>query len=179
MKLRFTSALRSISIVAVALFSLVPAYGQTSSATPPTNEARQAHAWRLLFRQSVTYNRLADEADAAGKPDPHFRRILATRLHLSDFDAASLLRISLAYQAEEDPVRKQIAAEIMAYRARLPFDRKALGKDVVRPPDLGPLHAQEDEIALRYRDLLRNAMRPEDFQKMVSRIQITFGVTLQ
>jgi hypothetical protein len=186
MQLRFISATHirnlviagTITIASFCCFSSACAQS-SSTAVPPSNDVREAHIYRLLFRQSLAYNRLADEADAAGRPKPHFRRILANRLQLSDADAASLLRLSLAFQAEIDPIQKRAVAVKAAFLANFPLGVKAPWQDARPPVELGDLLTQEDTIALRYRDLLQNDLRPEDFQKMVTRIHATFGQTLR
>jgi hypothetical protein len=141
----------------------------------PSSEAREAQAYRSLFRQALTYKRLADEADAAGKPDPHFRRILANRMQLDPADDASLLRIAQTYQKEIDPIRQRVGVVMKEYLAKFPGGIKPSWIDATPPPELSLLHSQDDAIALQCRDMLQSAMRPEDFQKVVSSIRTTFG----
>jgi hypothetical protein len=129
-------------------------------------EAQEAHIYRLLFRQSITYNRLADEADAAGDPKPYFRRLMPNRFKLDDYDSASLLRLSLAYQVEIAPVRKQIDAAKDAFLAKFPFGFRYPGMDMTQPAEIGELQDRENAITIRYRDLLRNELSSEVFQKV-------------
>jgi hypothetical protein len=187
----FKGCSTSFGLAGIMLFACLPValYPQdsysasrpqpSSTIEPPSNEVKEAQIYRLLFRQSLTYKRLADEADAAGAPKPHFRRILANRLQLSEADAASLLRLSLAYQAELDPIQNKIDALKAAFLAKYSLGVKAPWQDARPPEELGDLLNQGNAIALRYRDLLQNDLTPNGFQNLVTRVHVTFGQTLR
>jgi hypothetical protein len=134
--------------------------------------------YRTVFRQATLYQKLADEAEASHNPKPYFRHILATRFALSDDDGASLNRLSISYEKEIDPIQKQVVEIIKRFHARFPSGIIGPGMDPDAPPELAALQKQEDAVTLRYRDLLRNSMREDAFQKFHAKVLETFGKPL-
>ncbi len=151
------------------------ALGQPSSNIAATQGKTDKIAYRILFQRTLLYKKLADEAESAHQPKPHLRHVLAHRYGLSDDDSASLERIAIAYQAAIKPVHDQIVAVAKQYRARFPFGVIPPGADATPPPELAQLQLQEDAVTLLYRDLLRNSMREENFQKLNQRVATDFG----
>ena len=146
---------------------------QTTSVTSP--DKADIKAYRTLFQRDLICNKLADEADAAHDPKPYLRKVLMHRFDLSEADSASLDRLSIAYQHEIDPIHEKALAIISQFHARFPLGIIPRGADASPPPELVQLQQQEDAVALRYRDLLRNSMREEDFQKLQAKVRKTFG----
>jgi hypothetical protein len=136
-------------------------------------------AYRILFRRTLLYKKLADEADAAHTPKPQLRNILPNRFDLDKADSASLERLSLAYQVEIDPIHAQVVAAIAKFHARFSSGIAQKGADDTSPPpELAQLQQEEDAVTLRYRDLLHNSMREEDFQKVQAKVRDAFGKPL-
>ena len=109
------------------------AFGQQATTVSASPDKQDAIAYRTLFRQTVLYKKLADEADATPSPKPQLRRILATRYGFSDSDSATLLRLALAYQAEIAPIHQQVQALIRQDQARFP-------SGIIPRPAQIPLH---------------------------------------
>ena len=158
----------------ISVFWSAALYAQTPPSLSVEN-IRQAHVYRLLFRQTLAYERLAGEAETTDAPKPYLRRILKNRLDLSDTDAANLLRIAQGYQTEVAPLRQAIAKEKAVVRSAFPFGVIPAGMSPKSPATLNDLHAQEDGLALRYRDMLRNAMTAENFQHLVTKLYASFA----
>jgi hypothetical protein len=151
------------------------AVAQQASASIVSPDRANAQAYRTLFRRALNYNKLADEADLAHTPKPHLRHVLATRYALSDEDSASLQRIAIAYQTAIKPIHDRTVEVVKQYRARFPFGVIQAGMDATPPPDLSDLQQKDDAVTLLYRDLLRNSMREENFQKLNLRVTTDFG----
>jgi hypothetical protein len=147
---------------------------QTSGISDPTVRVER-NAYRALFRQNLLYQRLADEAEASHNPKPYLKRLVQDRFQLSDDDYASLCRLSIAYQKEIDPIHKQIIEAIRKFQARFPSGVVEPGMNAEPPQELTTLQQQEDTVTLRYRDLLRNSMREEAFQKFKTRLLEMLG----
>jgi hypothetical protein len=142
-----------------------------------TNKA-DATAYRILFRQVANFKKISDDSKADGEDKSYMRGILPRRLELTDTDAESLERISVACAAEMAVVQAKITRAVAAFNQQYALD-KAAGKKVTNPPvALSDLQAQEDTIVLHYRDTLRSAMKETDFQKAQTEIRKTFGKTL-
>jgi hypothetical protein len=148
---------------------------QVGASGPVASDQGDASAYGILFRRAILYKKLSDQAEALHSPKPELRRILINRFGLSDDDGASLERLSVAYQGEINPIHLQMVAAITKFRARFPGGLVAPGMDKSPPPELTQLQQQEDAVALRYRDLLRNSMHEEDFQKLQTKVRETFG----
>jgi hypothetical protein len=148
---------------------------QAGNSAVVSTDRTDASAYRVLFRRVLLYKKLADEADAAHAPKPQLRRIVSNRFGFNDADGASLERLSLAYQGEINPLHAQITEVIAKLYARFPSGIAQKDSDTTPPPELAQLHQQEDAVTLRYRDLLRNSMREEDFQKVQAKVRDTFG----
>lgn len=166
-----------IALLLLILFSGFgnSAMGQQANAVAPSSDRADVKAYRTLFRRDLLCNKLADEADAAHDPKPYLRKVLAHRFNLSEADNASLDRLSIAYQHEIDPIHAQALAVIVQFHARFPTGIIPRSADASPPPELAQLQQQEDTVALRYRDLLRNSMREEDFQKLHIKVRKDFG----
>jgi hypothetical protein len=149
---------------------------QLNGSVGPVDRADRS-AYRTLFRQVLLYKKLADEADKSPTPKPYLRHILADRLGLSDDNNTSLDRLAVAYQGEIDPIHKQVLATIASFHARFPLGVVPHGADTSPPPELATLQQQEDAVTLRYRDLLRNSMSEDDFQKFHTKVLASFGNT--
>jgi hypothetical protein len=130
-----------------------------------------AISYRLLFRMAAEYKQLADDATANHQDKSHFRRILAVRLEMSSDDAVSLERIAINCQNELAPLRARSLSIIREFRARFSGSIVTAGMDTSPPPELAILQAQEDSIILRHRDMLRNAMKEEDFQRSEKKVR--------
>jgi hypothetical protein len=175
----FHPPLPTVAFLVMALFLHCPQSGAqqnpTSSASP---DRLDRNAFRTLFRQSMTYEKLADEAEASHDPKPYFRRLLAARFQLSDDDNANLKRLSLAYQGEIDPIHTRVVEIITRFHARFPTGVIGPGEDPNPPTELKILEQQEDAVTLQYRDLLRNSMKEEAFKKLHATILESFGKPL-
>jgi hypothetical protein len=143
--------------------------------SPASSDRVDRDVYRTLFRQAIAYQKLADEAEASPAPKPFLRHLMALRFELSNDDAESLNRLSVAYQAEIDPIQKQVVEVIKRFHARFPSGVIQPGMDASPPTDLTALERQEDTVTLRYRDLLRNSMREDTFQKFHASLLETFG----
>jgi len=165
------------SVVAFCI-EAVPCKAQQPGGSLTSSDRVDRSAYRILFRQAVAYQKLADEAEAAHEPKPYFRHILATRFVLTDDDNESLNRLAIAYQEEIDPIQKQAVEAIRRFRARFPSGIIQRGMDADPPSELAVLERQEDAITLRYRDLLRNSMREDAFQKFHANVLALFGKPL-
>lgn len=151
------------------------AFGQQGTTVSASSVKQDTIAYRTLFRQAILYKKLAEEADKSPKPKSELRRILTTRYGFNEADGATLQRLALAYQAEIAPIHQQATAAIAKFRARFPSGTIPSGADSSPPPELSDLQKQEDAVTLRYRDLLRNSMREEDFQKVHAKIMASFN----
>jgi hypothetical protein len=151
------------------------ALSQQSSSKGPTPGQTDKIAYHILFQRTLLYKKLADQAEASHQPKPHFRRILANRYALSHDDNATLERTAIAYQAAIKPIHDQIVAVARQYGARFPFGVIPNGTDATPPPELAQLQLQEDGVTLLYRDILRNSMREENFQKLNTKVTKDFG----
>src|SRR5271170_282947 len=85
---------------------------QQSSTGALTPERVDRNAYRILFRQALEYKKLADKVNASEDPKPDFNHLLAQRFGLNADDKSSLLRLSVAYQSEIDPIHQQIVEVI-------------------------------------------------------------------
>ncbi len=167
------------SLLFVSVLQFRPAGAQTSTAPLTSSDKVDRNAYQTLFRRVLVYDTLADQADAAHTPKPHLRRVLANRLGLSDDDSATLKNLALAYQNESTPVRAQIVASLAKFHARFPGGIAAPGVDRSPPPELLDLQRQQDAITLRYRDLLRNSVSADTFQRVHAIVQSTFGTGIK
>lgn len=138
-------------------------------------DATDAATFRILFNRDLLLNQLADEADTAGTPKPHFRKKLGNRFALADADRASLHRLALRFKEESDPLHAKVLISIASLNSRFPNGVIPHGVDASPPPELHLLELQEDALALRYRDLLHNAMLEADFQLLQTKVRATFG----
>jgi hypothetical protein len=167
----------TFALVLVVTFSVgTPHLKAQQAASSLVSEDRlNRNVYRVLFRQAALYQKLADEAEASDKPKPYLRHILATRFELSDDDNATLNRLSISYQKETDPIQKQVVEVVQRFHARFPSGIIEPGMDDAPPSELAVLERQEDVVTFRYRDLLRNSMREEAFQKFHAKILEQFG----
>ncbi len=163
------------SLLVVLSASGNSAVAQQASSSLASSNSAEVSAYRILFRQTLLYKKLADEADSTQHPKPHLRHILATRYELSEDDSASLERMAIAYQAAIKPIRDRTIEVIKAYRARFPFNVIRPGMDTTPPPELADLRAREDAVTLLYRDLLHNNMREADFQSLNTKLAASLG----
>ncbi len=154
------------------------AIGQQTSSNTVSSDQTDTTAYRTLFRRVILYKNLADQTEAAHSPKPHLRRILPERFALSDADSASLERLALAYQGEIGPIHQQAETVIKTFHARFPLGIIPHGVDHSPPPELKEIQQQEDAVALRYRDLLRNSMIEEDFQKLHTKVLQSFATPI-
>jgi hypothetical protein len=152
--------------------------GQQGGSSLISEDRLNRDVYRTLFRQATLYQNLADKAEASHNPKPYFRHILATRFALSDDDSASLNRLSISYAKEIDPIQKQVVEIIKRFHARFPSGIIGPGMDADAPPELAVLQEQEDAVTVRYRDLLRNSMREDAFQKFHAKVLEKFGKPL-
>lgn len=146
---------------------------QLNQSTPGLNKL-EAIPYRAIFRRVLTYQKKADAEELVGGGKSHYRSIVARRLELSDFDDASLRRISLDYEKQSAPLQKQISDQIKQFRAKS-VEGVRSGMDMSPPPALAELEIQEDAVVLLHRDLLRNAMRPDDYKRMQENVNRLFG----
>lgn len=147
----------------------------TSSDQTPSPDQLDKNAFRTLFIQDAVYRKLADDADLASSPKPFLRRVLATKFGLSGQDSASLDRLSLAYQAEVAPIRAQILGSIQKFHSKFPNSQIPRGADISPPPELQGLQQQLEAVTLRYRDMLRNSMQEQEFQRVQASVRDSFG----
>ena len=167
-----------LTVLMVPCAKTIPCRAQPPRSSLASSEKHDKTIYRTLFRQAITYQKLPDEAEAAPPPKPYLRRVLADRFELSDDDNESLNRLSIAYQAEIDPIQKQVLEVIKKFHARFPSGVIQPGMDADPPSELTTLERQEDAVTLRYRDLLRNSMREDAFQKFHANLLATFGKLL-
>jgi hypothetical protein len=163
------------AVTAILCVSVPRLLAQQTLAIFDPQDRVERNAYRALFRQNLLYQRLADEAEASHNPKPYLKRLQPDRFQLSEDDYASLCRLSIAYQKEIDPVHRQVLQAISKFQARFPSGVVEPGADVEPPAELIALQQQEDAITLRYRDLLRNSMREEAFQRFKACLWSTFG----
>lgn len=76
-----------------------------------------ARAFSVLFRRAITFEKMARDAEDAGRPKPHLRRLLATELQLAAFDANSLLRIALDWQGQTLPLQSEASRTVAGLTA--------------------------------------------------------------
>lgn len=166
-----------LAIISLASQFHPGAIAQTVPSNPAQSDSDRtdARAYAVLFRRAVTYQRMAQAATSPDKPEAQLNKVLPNRLQLSGPDAASLQRIASAWSAEMMPVRAQIVATVKEFRKSLPNGSAGAGVDATPPAALGELQQNQDAITLRYRDLLRNAMRTEDFSRVHGQVRTLFG----
>lgn len=163
-------------LVLLAFASLVGhTYAQSSSSVATDPNATDRRAFAALFRRAVILEQMAQAAEVAGKPKPHLRRNLSTQFEIGTDDSASLLREAQAWSAETAPIQREMAKAVAAFRSGFPDGIAQKGMARPSPAALGELQAKLDAVTLRHRDLLHNAMREDDFQRVQGKVRDTFG----
>ncbi|HTC73991.1 MAG TPA: hypothetical protein VK684_00355 [Edaphobacter sp.] len=177
--LRFSPAAFALMLVVTFCIKTPHLKAQQVSSSQISEDRLNRDVYRVLFRQAALYQKLADEAEVSDKPKPYLRHILAARFQLSDDDNTTLNRLSISYQKEIDPIQKQVVELVQRFRARFPSGIIGPGMDTTPPSELAVLERQEDAVTFRYRDLLRNSMREDAFQKFHAKILEQFGKRLK
>lgn len=168
--------LRILTVALLAIpFAIPLSAAQQTIPDAATSDKTDAIAFRSLFRRAAVYKKISDNAEAAHQDRSYFRRILGVRFALSDDDAAKLETISIDCQNEIIPLHTRALSVIAEFRARFPGGIAQPGVDKSPPPELSTLQVEEDSVVLRYRDLLRNEMGEEAFQKLVDKVRNGLG----
>jgi len=140
--------------------------GGSGFSDPQAPVAPEHVVYGLLFREVVTFKRLAREKELKGQDGAFLRGHHRGRLRLNDASDEALARI--ADETERD-VRKldgQARKIIERERARHPEGKLKEGEALPVPPEeLGALQRQRDARVLKGRDDLRAALGEEEFNR--------------
>ncbi|MGI8640249.1 MAG: hypothetical protein ACR2MG_09835 [Pyrinomonadaceae bacterium] len=137
--------------------------------TPPA-QVPEVILWRVIFSLPEKLEKAAEKARQAGQDDSLWTNYFVRQGGLSPAGSQALTETSSAYLNEIAPLNekaKTIAEEWHRKNLSKPTissDEKPLSKPSP-PAELVELQRQKDEIAMRYKDDLRNAVSEEEFAK--------------
>jgi hypothetical protein len=148
---------------------------QEPSAKAISPDAVDLQAYPIFFRRVVTYEKLAAQADKTPLPKPYLRRLVAQRFGLGEFDAASVLKLSVQYENDVLAIHQQRIRAHQRFKTAPFYGSVKPGTDISPTPELTDLANRQDTLTLQYRDLLRNDMNEQDFQKLNVQVRTLFG----
>lgn len=132
----------------------------------PAREVPQTVLWHMIFSLSRMTERQAEKMNEQGRNGAAWSRYFVKRGVLTS-DAEKIFKETAeAYLRELEPIDRRAKEVTAAMHAQYPKGLIKDTKDMPMPPaELGDLQKQKDALALRYRDLFKNAVSQEAFSK--------------
>jgi len=154
-----------------------PLLAQTASGTSSqvTADELDARLFSVLFRRVNLYEKAAKAASSPDKPEARLNTVMPRTLNLTPGEADSLRRISLQWEQDRTPIHDQVRQVILKHHEAVTNNGSIPPIDTTLPGSLRALQGQIDAVTLHYRDLLRNEMPENDFQKLEVNLQTLFA----
>lgn len=120
-----------------------------------------------MFRLIAKFKKKAEEQEGKGEQALWFRDYFQKEANLSDGQTVILQDSALKFVAEVEVVDMQARVIIENIRAKIPRGQPITDKKVLEPPvELKALQKKREELALHYRDQLREQLGSEQFQNI-------------
>lgn len=120
-----------------------------------------------MFRLIVKFRKKAEEQEGKGEQALWFRDYFQKEANLSDGQTVILQDSALKFVAEVEVVDMQARVIVENIRAKIPKGQPITDKKVLEPPvELKALQKKREELALHYRDQLREQLGGEQFQNI-------------
>ena len=125
-----------------------------------------------MFRLIVRFKKLAEEQEAKGQQATPLHGYFEREAKLNDEQTRILQETAVGYVGEIELVDAQARVIIETIRSTIPRGQPLADKRVLEPPaELKELQKKREDLALRYRDHLRDLFGPEQFQNFQNFIQ--------
>jgi hypothetical protein len=119
-----------------------------------------------MFRLIVEFKKKAEEQAAKGEQITPLRDYFQREAQLSDEQTRILQDVAKKFVDEVSLIDAQAKVIIENIRARVPRGQPITDKKILEPPaELRELQKKREELALRYRDHLRDLFGTEEFQR--------------
>lgn len=129
-------------------------------------EVSDSHVYGAFFRQAAAISAKADEAQLEGVDSGKLRSHLANVARLSDYESTVLGSVVEEYVREIKKIEERTTKLVEAARAQYPGGRVPAGEvRAPEPPEFRELRLKRDQLHLKLRDDLRNALSPESFAR--------------
>jgi len=122
--------------------------------------------YEQTFRLIVTFRKKAEEQKAMSEEVTPLADYFQNEAKLNDEQTSQLQDIASKFVEELAVIDAQAKVIIENIRARIPKGQPTIDKKLLEPPDeLKALQKKREELALNYRDRLRDLFGEEQFQK--------------
>ena len=119
-----------------------------------------------MFRLIVKFKKKAEEQQAKGEQVTPLRDYFQKEAQLDDGQTRVLQDVATRYVEEVSIIDAQAKVIIEDIRARIPKGQPLTDKTILQPPaELKELQQRREELALSYRDHLRESLGPDQFQR--------------
>lgn len=134
--------------------------------TTPAPEVPQTVLWHMIFSLSRMTEMEAKKMNQQGRNGDAWSQYFIKRGALSTASEKIFKEKAAAYLQELEPIDRRAKEVTDAMRAQYPKGLIKDPKNMPQPPaELGALQQQKNALALRYRDLFKNAVSQEAFSK--------------
>jgi hypothetical protein len=117
-----------------------------------------------MFRLIVKFKKKAEEQKAKGEPVTPLRDYFQKEAKLNDEQTRILQETAERFVAEVELIDAEARVIIENIRASVPRGQPSIDKKLLEPPaELKQLQKKREELALRYRDQLRDSFGAEQF----------------
>jgi hypothetical protein len=135
-------------------------------------EAPEQVLYDQLFRLVVKFKKKAEEQIARRDQVTPLRDYFQKEAQLGDEQTRVLQDVATKYVEEVSIIDAHAKVIIENIRTRVPRNQPLMDKTILQPPaELKELQQKREELALRYRDHLRDLLGPEQFQNFEKFVQ--------
>lgn len=136
------------------------------SKTPEQNsEIPEYILYEQIFRLVVKFKKKAEERAAAGEATAGLQDYFQKEAKLNDVETGFLQDTAAMYVEEISIIDAQARVVIGNIRAGFSNEQSLSDKKIIEPPaELKELQKKREELALRYRDYLRDSFGPDRFR---------------